>query len=186
MNRARLQAYATNQTILDVFSYAGSWGIQAAVSGATQVDCIEVSRSACDYIVRNAALNQVDKRVSVICEDAFDAMKRLVQEGKQYNIVVLDPPAFVKKAKDRKEGLLAYQRLNELAIKLLAPGGVLISCSCSMQVSMEDLQTLIERAAFRASETLQIVERGHQGPDHPLHITIPETDYLKAIFARKM
>lgn len=186
LNRARLKQYVAGKTVLDVFSYLGSFGIQAARFGAKQVDCIDASAYACEFIARNAALNNVADKVNVICQDAFDALKACLQENKQYDVIILDPPAFVKKAKDLKEGLLAYQRLNELAIKLLVPGGILVSCSCSMHVSTEELMNILQRVAFRTGATIQILERGHQGPDHPLHVSIPETDYLKAIFARKV
>ena len=116
----------------------------------------------------------------------FSAMKDLLQQGKSYGVIILDPPAFVKKSKDRKEGMIAYQRINELALKLLAPGGVLMTCSCSMHVSMSDLHDLTLRAATKAQRSVQIIERGHQGPDHPVHIAIPETDYLKMIIARNL
>ena len=186
MNRTRLKNYVAQQSVLDVFSYLGGWGIQAAKYGAKQVDCIEASAFACDFITRNATLNQVADQVNVITDDAFQAMKTLLQQHKQYDVIVLDPPAFVKKTKDRKEGLIAYQRLNELALKLLTPGGILITCSCSMHVSMDDLMQLLQRVAFRTQSQIQIIERGHQGPDHPMHVAIPETDYLKAIFVRKI
>ncbi|VVC77310.1 Ribosomal RNA large subunit methyltransferase I [Aquicella siphonis] len=185
LNRARLRAYARHRTVLDVFSYVGGWGVQAAVYGANHVDCIEVSELAAGFIAQNAKLNQVENQVSVICDDAFTALKRLHQQGKQYQVIVLDPPAFIKKAKDRKEGLLAYQRLNELALKLLPADGILFSCSCSMHLSMEDLIGILQRCAYRTQSTIQILERGHQGPDHPVHLCIPETDYLKAVVVRK-
>lgn len=186
LNRARTKNYVKDQRVLDVFSYAGGWGIQAAVFGATQVDCIEVSSLAARYIEDNAKLNQVENKVTVICDDAFDAMKNLLQAGKQYDVITLDPPAFVKKAKDLKEGLLAYQRINELAVKLLAPNGILFSCSCSMHVSMEALTEVLARVAARTQTSLQLLERGHQGPDHPIHLAIPESEYLKAIVVRKI
>ena len=113
-------------------------------------------------------------------------MKALIQAGKTFDVITLDPPAFVKRAKDRREGMLAYQRVNELALKLLNPGGVLVSCSCSMHVTMEELQSLVQRAAVKTRSTLQLLERGHQAPDHPVHPAIPETDYLKAIIFRKI
>ena len=186
LNRARLKAYVKNQTVLDVFSYLGGWGVQAAVFGAAQVTCIEASKLASDLIQHNAALNAVSDKVSVMTDDAFDAMKNLIQAGKTFDVITLDPPAFVKRAKDRREGMLAYQRVNELALKLLKPGGVLVSCSCSMHVTMEELQSLVQRAAVKTRSTLQILERGHQAPDHPVHPAIPETDYLKAIVFRKL
>lgn len=185
-NRLRLEAYVKDKMVLDVFSYLGGWAIQAAVFGAKQVDCVETSAFACDYIKRNATLNKVEDKVNVICDDAFDAMKALIQQKKQYDVIILDPPAFVKKLKDRKEGIIAYQRTNELALRLLKPGGILISCSCSMHVSETDLIEIIRRAAYRTQNSVQLLERGHQGPDHPLHVSIPETEYLKAMFVRKM
>jgi 23S rRNA (cytosine1962-C5)-methyltransferase len=185
LNRERLRHYVPGLKVLDVFSYLGSFGIQAAHFGAKQVDCIDASALACDFIAKNAELNAVADKVKVICSDAFDAMKSFVHENKQYDVIILDPPAFVKKLKDRKEGLLAYQRLNELALKLLSPGGILVSCSCSMHVSMEDLVQLLQRVAYRTESQLQVLERGHQGPDHPLHLCIPETDYLKSLIVRK-
>lgn len=185
LNRARLAAYVQGKRVLDVFSYLGGWGIQAAVLGAASVECIDASSSACEFIEKNARLNHVEQKVKVSCEDAFDALKARLQASEQYDVIVLDPPAFVKRFKDRKEGLLAYQRLNEMAVKLLVPGGILFSCSCSMHVSMDDLVQLLQRVSYRTQTTLQILERGHQAPDHPVHLMIPETDYLKALVVRK-
>lgn len=186
LNRARLASYVDNKTVLDVFSYVGGFGIQAARFGAAHVDCIDTSRSACKFIQKNAKLNQVENKVSVICDDAFDAMKKLSNDGKTYDVIVLDPPAFVKKFRDKKEGLIAYQRLNELALKLLNSNGILFSCSCSMHVGMDDMFEILKRAAYRTQNEIQVLERGHQGPDHPLHIAIPETDYLKVVIVRKI
>lgn len=186
LNRARLRQYVNSKSVLDVFSYVGGFGIQAAAFGASQVDCIESSSFAGEYIARNAQANHAAGKVRVICEDAFDAMKNLLREQRRYEVIVIDPPAFVKKFKDRKEGLLAYQRINEIGLKLLAPGGILVSCSCSMHVSMEDLMEMMQRIAYRTNSRLQVLERGHQGPDHPVHIAIPESDYLKALILRKI
>jgi len=184
-NRATLKKYVPGRTVLDVFSYLGGFGIQAAVFGAAHVDCIETSAAACEYIMKNAQLNNVEDKVNTINDDAFDAMKSLIQKGKSYDVIILDPPAFVKKSKDRKEGLVAYQRINELALKLLADDGILVTCSCSMHVSQEDLTHILQRAAYKTQRHIQILERGHQGQDHPIHIAIPETDYLKAMVVRR-
>jgi 23S rRNA (cytosine1962-C5)-methyltransferase len=95
-------------------------------------------------------------------------------------------PAFIKRSKDHQAGIVAYQRLNEMALKLLAPGGILVFCSCSMHLSMEDMMGVLQRSAYRAQCDLSILERGHQGPDHPIHLLLPAADYLKAIFVRKI
>lgn len=185
-NRLRMQDYVTNKRVLDVFSYLGGWGIQAAQFGAKEVVCVDASALAVDFITANAALNNLQDKVQVICDDAFDALKKLHTAKEKFDVVILDPPAFVKKMKDKKEGLLAYQRINELALKLLAPNGILISCSCSMHVDFNELLQTIRRASLRTNCELQILERGHQAADHPVHLAIPETDYLKMIILRKM
>jgi len=186
LNRSRLQAYVSEQRVLDVFSYLGGWGIQAANWGAKEVICIDASPLATVLIQENAQLNHVANKVHAIHEDAFIALKNLAQTKEKFNVIILDPPAFVKKLKDKKEGLLAYLRINEAALKLLAPNGILISCSCSMHMTYDDLVQAIRRASLHASCELQIIERGHQAPDHPVHLAIPETDYLKMIIVRRI
>lgn len=184
LNRARLKEYVSEKRVLDVFSYLGGWGIQAATFGAKEVICIDESPLSKHWIQENARLNSVENRVNVIVADAFHALKDLFHQKEVFDVVILDPPAFVKKQKDKKEGMLAYQRINEAAIKLLKPDGILISCSCSMHMQYEDLLQTLRRASFRAKTELQLLERGHQGPDHPIHLMIPETDYLKMVLLR--
>lgn len=186
LNRSRLMDYVKDKRVLDVFSYLGGWGIQAAKFGATEVVCVDSSSLATSWIQQNAELNAVGDKVSVICDDAFDALKALQQNNEKFDVIILDPPAFAKKQKDIKEGLLAYQRINELALKLLSNEGILISCSCSMQISDNDLLQAIRKASLRARCGVQVLERGHQAPDHPVHIVIPETDYLKMVIGRKV
>lgn len=186
LNRLRQKDYVADKTILDVFSYLGAFGIQAAVFGARSITCIDASNLSAEWIQENAQLNNVHPKVSVITADAFVALKNLYHTKEKFDVIIIDPPAFVKKHKDLKEGTLAYQRINEAALKLLAPDGILISCSCSMHVTYENLIEVLRRASYRAKVKLQILERGHQGPDHPVHLAIPETDYLKMIIARNI
>jgi len=186
LNRSRLQNYVKGKKVLDVFSYLGAWGLQAAKFGAAEVTCIDSSAAAIALIEENAELNGVRDKVNVICDDAFDGLKNLLQLDMKFDVIIIDPPAFVKKLKDKKEGLLAYQRINEAALKLLNPGGLLVSCSCSMHVDESELAQAIRKAGLKVHCELQIVERGHQAPDHPVHLSIPETDYLKMIMVRKI
>ena len=102
----------------------------------------------------------------------------------KFDVVVLDPPAFIKRRKDAKKGLEAYRRLNELAMKVLEKDGILVSASCSYHLQREDLQNLLLKTSRSMGNSLSILEQGYQGPDHPMHPAIPETAYLKAIFAR--
>jgi 23S rRNA (cytosine1962-C5)-methyltransferase len=184
-NRLRLKEYVKNKRVLDVFSYLGGWGIQAAVHGAREVTCLDSSAFAVNAIQANADLNGVADKVKTLCEDAFIGLKKLIHDKEKFDIIILDPPAFVKKQKDKKEGLLAYQRINEMALKLLDVNGLLFSCSCSMPVTPADLCQILRRASSGAKCAIQIIERGHQSPDHPVHIAIPETDYLKMVLVRR-
>lgn len=186
LNRSRMAPYVRDKTVLDVFSYLGGWGVTAATLGASKVTCVDASSLSTEFIPQNAALNQVQDKVNVIEEDAFTALKQLQQTQTTFDVIVLDPPAFVKKLKNKKEGLLAYQRINESALKLLKPNGILISASCSMHVSAEDMADFLKRASFRAQSPLQLLEEGHQAPDHPRHLHIPETNYLKMLITRKL
>lgn len=183
-NRQRLSPYIQGKRILDVFSYLGAWGVAAAVNGAESVTCVETSETACTQIARHARLSDVASRLVVRQGDAFTALKELQSERQRFDVVVLDPPAFIKRKKDLKEGLIAYQRINQLAMQLLDKPGLLVSASCSSHITAEVFLDTLRRASRSAHYDLQILERGGQGPDHPIHPAIPETEYLKCYFAR--
>jgi 23S rRNA (cytosine1962-C5)-methyltransferase len=184
MNRQRLTNYIRGKRVLDVFSYVGAWGVQAAVHGAEQVFCVDSSASALTSLEQNAALNKVADKVVTLQGDAFEALSQLRNESEKFDVVILDPPAFIKRRKDSKAGEQAYHRINQLGMRLLARDGVLVSASCSQQLAESQLQKIVLQDARHLDRTIQIVERGHQGPDHPLHPAIPETSYLKALFCR--
>jgi len=185
-NRARLRRYVGGGRVLDVCSYVGGWGIQAALAGATEVRCLDASAQALEWVGRNALLNDCDGRVQGILGDAFDGLRMLAGREERFDLVILDPPAFIKRRKDVDQGENAYLRLNRLALDVLAPGGVLVSCSCSHHLPGERLQRLVQRASRRADRPLQLLEVGHQSADHPVHPAMPETAYLKALFLRDL
>ena len=186
MSRARLAAWVAGRSVLDAYSYIGGWGIQAAAFGATEVTCLDSSAQALEGVEANAALNGLQERVTTLRGSAPETMSSLQQQGRSYDVVILDPPAFIQRKKDFKKGVTAYRRINELGLKLLNPGGLLVSASCSMHLSRADLMGAMQQAAVRAGCQLRVVEQGAQGPDHPIHPAIPETEYLKAVFARKL
>ena len=183
-NRQMMHKYVRGRRVLDVFSYIGAWGIQAAVAGAAGVHCVDAAAAALDNLQRNAAASGVTDRVQTIAGDAFDVLRDLQGQGRSFDVVVVDPPAFIKRRKDIKRGEQGYLRLNRLALQLLVPGGILISCSCSMHLAEARLQSIVHQAASQSGRRLQILERGFQAPDHPVHPAIPETAYLKALFCR--
>jgi 23S rRNA (cytosine1962-C5)-methyltransferase len=181
-NRAALRKYVGGAKVLDVFSYLGAWGLGALRAGATEVTCVDSSASALEALQASAAANGL--KPTVVRGDAFDVMESMLAEKRRFDVVVIDPPAFIKRKKDIPKGEAAYKRLNQLALQLLDRDGVVVSCSCSYHLSPESLVQAIQRAARHVSRFVQIVEVGGQAPDHPIHPAIPETRYLKANFCR--
>ncbi|MBL6749057.1 MAG: class I SAM-dependent rRNA methyltransferase [Nevskia sp.] len=179
-NRDRLARYARGAQVLDVFSYVGAWALRAHGFGAASLACIDSSAAALDAAQRNAAHNGAS--IEALRGEALDVMKQLAAAGRRFELVVVDPPALIKRKKDHAEGLGLYGRLNRAAIQLLAPGGFLVSCSCSQQLEADELQRVLLRESRAAGRRLQILEQGGQGPDHPVHPAIAETRYLKAFF----
>jgi 23S rRNA (cytosine1962-C5)-methyltransferase len=182
-NRERLRRYVSSGArVLDVCSYAGAWSLAALKFGAGSAHCVDSSQAALDAAGANAARNGM--RLELTREDAFDALKRLAGQGARFDVVILDPPAFIKRKKDIPQGQAAYRKLNQLALGVLADEGILVSCSCSYHLAPEELVSAIEAAARHAGRFVQILEAGGQSPDHPVHPAIPETRYLKAFFCR--
>lgn len=184
INRAQLQNYVKGKRVLDVFSYIGGWGVQAAQAGASEVICVDASESALRGVERNAELNGVGACVKTLHGKAIDVMKQLIASDERFDVVVLDPPAFIKRRKDQKAGEAAYRHINELGMRLLGRDGLLVSASCSMHLQRNALLEIVRGAGRHLDRHVQIIGQGGQGPDHPVHPAIPETDYLKAIFAR--
>lgn len=184
MNRARLAPYVQGKRVLDLFSYIGGWGVQAAVFGASEVMCVDASGFALDGVERNAALNGVAEKMACVEGDVFEALKELKAADERFDVIVADPPAFIKRKKDVKNGEAAYRRLNEQAMRLLNKDGILVSASCSMHLVEENLQEILLSSARHLDRHIQLIERGVQGPDHPVHLAIPETRYIKSLTCR--
>jgi 23S rRNA (cytosine1962-C5)-methyltransferase len=182
-NRARLARYVTaGARLLDVCSYAGAWAVTALRHGASHACCVDSSQAALQFAQANARRNDVT--LEPVRADAFDALKEFGSQGRRFDVVVLDPPAFIKRKKDIPQGQAAYRKLNQLALEVLAEEGLLVSCSCSYHLAAEELVNAIQTAARHSGRFVQILEAGGQSPDHPVHPAIPETRYLKAFFCR--
>lgn len=184
MNRARLAPYVAGKRVLDLYSYIGGWGVQAAAFGASEVMCVDSSAAALDLVEHNAALNGVAEKMTVVEGDVMAALRELKEAGEKFDVVIADPPAFIKKRKDTRNGENAYRRLNEQAMRLLNRDGALVSASCSMHLAENNLRDILLAASRHLDRNLLITERGFQGPDHPVHPAIPETSYIKALFCR--
>lgn len=181
-SRAQLAGMAKNQRVLDLFSYTGAWGIPAALAGATEVTCVDASDGALTLALENAKLNQVEDAMQFIRSDVFEFLKQAREDNQLYDIIVLDPPALIKRKKDFKQGYEAYRRLNHLALQVLSKNGILISASCSHHLSRENLHEILRSSGRHIDRHLVFFASGGQGPDHPIDPAAPETEYLKTYF----
>lgn len=181
-NRQALLKYVQGAKVLDVCCYLGAWGLSAARAGASEVTCVDASARALEYVAQSAAAN--DLNVATLKGDAFDVLQGLHEQGRKFDVVVIDPPAFIKRKKDIPKGEAAYKRLNQLAMQVLERDGLLVSCSCSYHLGSESLIDAIQRGARHLNRFAQLIEVGGQAPDHPIHPAIVETRYLKAFTAR--
>ena len=184
LNREALAHFVKGKRVLDVFSYIGAWGVKAAVEGAKEVICVDASAPALEQVGINAELNNVADRMSGLQGDAFDVLKSLRLDKERFDVVVVDPPAFIKRKKDYQEGREAYRRINQLAMQVLAKDGILVAGSCSHHMPRQELQKTLLQSARHLDRNMQVLLQGYQGPDHPVHPAIPETEYLKTIFCR--
>jgi 23S rRNA (cytosine1962-C5)-methyltransferase len=181
-NRLRLAHYLPDKArVLDLYSYVGAWGLQAARHGG-EVVCVDSSESALGRATDNAGRNGLEIRAER--GDVMEVLKALRQEGEKFDVVIADPPALIKRRRDRKQGQRAYRQLNQAALQVLGKDGLLVSCSCSHHMPREDLIRTVQASSRHVDRAAQLLEMGEQAPDHPVHPAIPETAYLKTGFFR--
>jgi 23S rRNA (cytosine1962-C5)-methyltransferase len=178
-NYAAAAQYAHGEA-LDVFCYQGGFGLHLA-RRCSRVTGVDSSRPALEVADRNARLNHQD--IEWIEGSAFDLLKDYATSGKHYDTIVLDPPAFAKSKRDLDAAMRGYKELNLRALKMLCPGGILVSCSCSYHVSQVDFLAMLASAALDAHRTVRLLEVRGQAKDHPILLNIPETAYLKCVIA---
>lgn len=181
-SRAGVAKLSRGLRVLDLFAYTGAWGVQAALAGAASVECVDGSEAALALAAENGRLNGVLAKMQFVKDDVFEFLKRAREDRRRYDVVVLDPPALIKRKKDVGQGVEAYRRLNQAAIQVLSPGGILVSASCSFHLHRETLHDLLRAAARTSDRHVVFFGRGGQAADHPVHPAIPETDYLKTFF----
>ena len=184
LNRQALRRYANGLRVLDLFSYAGGFGVNAALAGAIEVCCVDTSATALAATLENAKLNGVDAKVNVVQGDAFKVLEQLHSERRKFDLVISDPPALIPRRKDREAGGKAYKRLNRQAISLLDKDGFLLSASCSFHLEANQLRDAIFVGARTEGRRVQFLERGQQGPDHPIRPGMAESEYLKMFVSR--
>ncbi|MFZ5569494.1 MAG: class I SAM-dependent rRNA methyltransferase [Thermodesulfobacteriota bacterium] len=184
-NRLRARHYMQAARVLDCFTYSGGFCIAALKGGADHVTAIDSSEAALELTSRNLALNQVDlSKVELLKNDVFAALRGYRDSNRRFDAVVLDPPKFAASRRDVERALRGYKDINLLACKILAPGGVLVTFSCSQHISPELLQKAVAFAALDAGRNVQILEWLQQASDHPTALNFPEANYLKGLICR--
>jgi 23S rRNA (cytosine1962-C5)-methyltransferase len=176
-NYAAAAQYAHGEA-LDAFCYQGSFALHLAPK-CSSVTGIDSSRPALEMADKNAALN--GREVEWIEGNAFDVLREYASSGRHYDTIVLDPPAFAKTKRDLEKALRGYKELNLRAMKMLRPGGILVSCSCSFHVSAADFLKVVADAAQDAHKSLRVVENRGAAKDHPVLLNVPETSYLQCL-----
>jgi 23S rRNA (cytosine1962-C5)-methyltransferase len=183
-NRLRVAAYGAGADVLDCFCYTGGFTVAAARAGARGVTAVDTSGLALEALRANLELNGLGSAVEPVEADVFKLLRQYRHEGRQFDVVILDPPKFAHSHSQIERAARGYKDINLIAMQILRPGGVLATFSCSGLVSADLFQKIVFGAALDAQRDVQIVERLTQSPDHPVLLTFPEGEYLKGLICR--
>jgi 23S rRNA (cytosine1962-C5)-methyltransferase len=184
-NRSILAAYTTGKTVLDCFCYSGGFSLNSLKAGATQVTSVDSSALAIETLAHNVALNELPAgRQISIQSDVNKQLRLFKEEGKKFDVIVLDPPKYAPSRSALDRAARAYKDLNRLGMLLLESGGILATFSCSGAVDMETFKQIIAWAALDAGKEVQIIKQFNQPEDHPVRISFPEGEYLKGLLLR--
>ena len=178
-NRAAIAPFVPGMRVLDCFTHTGSFALHAARYGAAEVTGVDISEHACACALENARLNGVEDRVRFECANAFDFLRAHQTAGEQYDVVILDPPAFTKTRSAVEGALRGYKEINLRGMKLTRDGGFFVTCSCSQHVTPDLFRRMLMDAQKDAHVQLRQIEWRTQGRDHPILLSSPETQYLK-------
>ena len=178
-NRYAIRRYCRNADVLDCFCNVGGFALNAAAAGAKSVTALDISEKALADVRENARLNSLESLIRTECGDVFELLRTYRSEGKKYDTVILDPPAFAKTANDVKNAYRGYKDINILGMKLVRHGGFLITASCSHYMSATLFEKLLKEAAHESGRRIRVFESRTQAPDHPALLAADETTYLK-------
>lgn len=185
-NREVVRRLARGKRVLDCFCYSGGFAINAALGGAASVLAVDDSHAALDMLKRNAELNNMTDRITATRADCFGFLRGLAKSGEQFDLIVLDPPAFVKSKSQLKAALAGYREINLTAMKLLSLDGILVTCSCSQNLSVSAFEDVLRAAAHDARVRLRQRAFLSQAADHPILQAMPETQYLKGFVLQRI
>ncbi|MBW6515424.1 MAG: class I SAM-dependent rRNA methyltransferase [Candidatus Cloacimonetes bacterium] len=178
-NRRALSKYAKDRSVLDLFCYTGGFSISAATAGAKEVLGVDVSETALKLAEQNVDLNNLQNIVKFEKGDSFQVLTAFAAEGRKFDLIVLDPPKFAKSKGGISSAIKGYISLNDLAIRCLNPSGILLTCSCSGRINLDQFAEIIRLAAVSNRRHVRLLEKRGASPDHPVSLTTPESTYLK-------
>lgn len=185
-NRGRLRPYCTGKTVLDLCCHTGGFSVHAALYGAASVEAVDVSESALQMVRENAARNGVGAQIQTVCANVFDLVKQYCNEGRQFDVVICDPPAFAKSKRALEAAYRGYKELNLRCMRLTAAGGILVTCSCSQFMTQPLFETMLRDAAADCGRQVRLLERLMQSRDHPATMNEEHSMYLKGCIVQVM
>ena len=183
-NRAAAAQFCKGKRVLDTFTHTGAFGLNAFKAGASEVISVDISPEAVEMVNQNIKLNNAQSKMTAVCADVFDLLKQYEANGEKFDVIILDPPAFTKSAKMIEKAYGGYKEINLRAMRLLTPGGILITCSCSYFMETKMFCDVIMHAAMDSHKKIQILEKRGAGPDHPVLSGYPKSEYLKCVVCR--
>lgn len=183
-NRVSAAAFCKGKSVLDTFTHTGAFGLNAFKNGAREVTSVDISPEAVDMVNHNIELNNAGNVMKAVCADVFDLLKQYESEGRKFDVIILDPPAFTKSAKMIEKAYGGYKEINLRALRLLNEGGILVTCSCSYFMETHMFCDMLMHAAMDSHKRIQILEKRGAGPDHPVLLGYPKSEYLKCVVCR--
>lgn len=183
-NRKAVGKLAEGKRVLDTFTHTGAFGLNCFKGGAKEVISVDLSQEAVDMVNKNIALNKAENKMQAVCADVFDVLKDYEAKGEKFDLIILDPPAFTKNAKNIQKAYGGYKEINLRAMRLLSENGILVTCSCSYFFDSEHFYGMIMKAAEDSKKRVQILAKYGAGPDHPVLAGYPKSEYLKCAVCR--
>lgn len=183
-NRRAVSELCKGKRVLDTFTHTGAFGLNAVKGGAKEVISVDISEEAVEMVNKNIQLNDASSKMTALCADVFDVLKKYEADGEKFDIIILDPPAFTKSAKLIQKAYGGYKEINLRAMRLLNEGGILVTCSCSYFMESNMFYSMIMHAAMDSHRRVQVLEKRGAGPDHPVLLGYPKSEYLKCAICR--